>query len=298
MRQSQWRHVWHIFGRSVTGKIGLVITMLLLIVAMIGPVLVPYDPTRDRNLRLRLTAPAWSLSSDERAAKELRWWDIPFGTDELGRDLFVRVLHGSRVSLTAGFGAVLLAILVGAMLGFIAGFVGGWFDIMTVWVCDVMLAFPSILLAIAIIAVRGPGLFNAILAVSIVEIPIFARIARASVHSVRTHEYILAAQALGMSSWRILFRHILPNAISPVLVQATLSIATAVVSIAALGFLGLGAQPPTPEWGTMLADGYRFLVQGKWWFPTFPGLAIMLSVFGYNLIGDALSDALDPRTHR
>jgi peptide/nickel transport system permease protein len=296
--RSLWSDAWRRLMSSTPGRIGLVITLFLIALAVLAPVLMPYNPARDRNLRARLAPPSWLMSQEELDQKQLGRWDLLFGADDLGRDLFTRVVHGSRISLTVGFFAVALAVIFGSLLGLIAGFVGGKLDLVAVWVMDIMLAFPSILLAIAIVSIRGPGLLNSMLAVAIVEIPIFARIARSTVLSIREQEYVTAARALGISSPRQLFRHVLPNSLAPMMVQATLSIATAIISIAALGFLGLGAQPPLPEWGTMLSGARNFVGQGKWWYPTFPGLAIMLTVLGFNLLGDGLRDALDPRLKR
>lgn len=297
-QRSLWGDAWRRLISSATGRLGLAITTLLVLLAIFVPIIRPYDPSKDRNLRLRLTAPSWSLSQADRTRFKLEPLSTPFGTDELGRDLFVRVLHGSRISISVGLFSVALAIIFGSLLGLVAGFIGGWLDTIAVWIMDIMLAFPAILLAIAIVSIRGPGLTNTLLAVAIVEIPIFARIARSAVLSIREQEYITSARAVGTSSASILFRHVLPNSLTPMIVQGTLSIATAIISIAALGFLGLGAQPPDPEWGTMLAAARGFVAQGKWWYPTFPGLAIMLTVLGFNLLGDGLRDALDPRLRK
>ncbi|MEM8532399.1 MAG: ABC transporter permease [Chloroflexota bacterium] len=297
-QRSLWRDAWQRLIGGSTGRIGLTIALSLALIAVFVPVVMPYDPLRDRDLRVRLLEPSWLLSADDREQRELGLMSHPFGTDDLGRDVFVRVLHGSRVSLTAGLFAVSMAVVFGSLLGLIAGYVGGWVDTIAVWIMDIMLAFPSILLAIAIVSVRGPGLFNTLLAVGIVEIPIFGRIARATVLSIREQEYITAAKATGVSAPRALFLHVLPNSLAPMMVQATLSIATAIISIAALGFLGLGAERPTPEWGTMLSDARDYIGQGKWWYATFPGLAIMMTVLGFNLLGDGLRDALDPRLRR
>lgn len=303
-QRSLWGDAWRRFISSATGRIGLGICLFLTLVALLTPIIMPYNPATDRNLRLRLAEPGWLMSSEEQAERDLGRWGLPFGADELGRDLFVRVLHGTRISLTVGFLSVLLAVVFGSLLGLIAGFVGGWFDTIAVWLMDILLAFPSILLAIVITTILadrpllGDRLFNAMLAVSIVEVPVFGRIARSTVLSIREQEYITAARSLGVPPTRILLRHVLPNSLSPMLVQATLSIATAIINIAALGFLGLGAQPPTPEWGTMLAAGRAYIGQGRWWYTAFPGFAIMLTVLGFNLLGDALRDALDPRLRR
>lgn len=297
-QRSLWGDAWRRLISSFTGRLGMAITLVLILVALFVPLLRPYNPDRDRNLRLRLTAPSWSLSEAERTRLKLDMFSTPFGTDELGRDLFVRVLHGSRISLTVGLFSVALAVFFGSLLGLVAGFIGGWVDTIAVWIMDILLAFPAILLAIAIVSIRGPGLTNTMLAVAIVEIPIFARIARSAVLGIREQEYITAARTIGTPPRRVLFGHVLPNCLTPMIVQGTLSIATAIISIAALGFLGLGAQPPAPEWGTMLAGARGFVAQGKWWYPTFPGLAIMLTVLGFNLLGDGMRDALDPRLRK
>ena len=297
-QRSLWGDAWRRLISSFTGRLGMAITLILILVALFVPLLRPYNPDRDRNLRLRLTAPSWSLSEAERTRLKLDMFSTPFGTDELGRDLFVRVLHGSRISLTVGLFSVALAVFFGSLLGLVAGFIGGWVDTIAVWIMDILLAFPAILLAIAIVSIRGPGLTNTMLAVAIVEIPIFARIARSAVLGIREQEYITAARTIGTPPRRVLFGHVLPNCLTPMIVQGTLSIATAIISIAALGFLGLGAQQPAPEWGTMLAGARGFVAQGKWWYPTFPGLAIMLTVLGFNLLGDGMRDALDPRLRK
>ncbi|HEU4328269.1 MAG TPA: ABC transporter permease [Roseiflexaceae bacterium] len=282
-QRSLWGDAWRRLISSASGRAGLAISSLLVLLAILVPVAWPYDASRDRNLRDRLKPPSAQYV---------------FGTDELGRDIFRRVLHGARISISVGFFAVSLAVVLGSVLGLVAGFAGGWFDMVAVWLMDLMLAFPSTLLAIAIVSVLGTDLQNTMLAVSIVEIPIFGRIARSAVLSARNQEYITAAHTTGISQMRILFRHILPNCITPMMVQATLAIATAIISAAALGFLGLGVQPPKPEWGTMLSAARDYVGQGKWWYSTFPGLAIMLTVLGFNLLGDGLRDALDPRLRK
>ena len=270
------------FLRSSSGKAGLLIVGVFVLLALLAPLLAPYDPAKDRNLRARLQPPSI---------------EHPMGTDELGRDMLIRVWHGSRISLRVGVVAVGLALVAGTLLGLVAGFFGGWVDTLVSWLIDIMLAFPSILLAIAIVAVIGPGIENAMLAVGVVQIPVFARLARSMVLSLKEQEFVAAARALGATNGRILLRHILPNGLSPLIVQATLSIATAILDAAGLGFLGLGAQPPAPEWGVMIARGFQYFTTAPW-ISLFPGLAIMLAVLGFNLLGDGLRDALDPRTAR
>ncbi len=250
-----------------------------LLVAVGAPILAPSDPLA-QDLYNRLNPP--SLSH-------------PFGTDDFGRDLLSRVIYGSRISLRIGTVAVMIALVVGSLVGLVAGYWGGLLDQLLMRAMDLMLAFPSILLAIGIVAVLGPGLENAMLAVGTVAIPQYARLVRASVLTIREQEYVAAARALGAGDFRILFLAVLPNCLAPLIVQSTLGLATAILDAAGLSFLGLGAQPPVPEWGAML-NGGRELILSAPWVLTFPGLAIFLSVLGFNLLGDGLRDALDPRS--
>lgn len=288
------------FFRNPTGVVGLVIVLFFVVMSLLAPVLSPYDATTDRNLRLRLTPPSWTLSPDELAQlsasanTEILRWTLPFGTDENGRDLLVRVWHGGRISLRVGLMAVGIAAVIGVLLGLLAGYFGGWFDTFIVWLVDILLAFPGILLAIAIVATLGPSLTNALIAISITQIPNYVRITRSVVLGLRESEYVQAAKALGSGAPRIMFGHIFPNSLSPIMVQLTLSIGVAILDVAALGFLGLGAQPPDPEWGVMIRDGYRQFLRAPW-MSIFPGLAIFFSVVGFNLLGDAVRDVLDPR---
>lgn len=263
-----------------SARIGLFIVAFFVILAIVAPLALPYDPKTDSNLPMKLSPPSW---------------EHPFGTDQLGRDVLVRVIHGAPISLRVGISAVAFGLIVGTFLGLIAGFFRGAMDSIIMRFMDIMLAFPATLLAIAIVAMRGPGLNNTMLAIGIVSVPGYARISRAAVLALQEREYVSAARAIGAKPMRVLFRHILPNGISPLVVQATLNLATAVLEAAALGFLGLGAQPPQPEWGAMLSDSYKFLTVGAWWPVLFPGLGIMLTVLGFNLLGDGLRDALDPR---
>lgn len=243
-----------------------------------GPLIAPQG-INEQNLSLRLQPPS------------TEFW---FGTDDLGRDILSRILHGARISLTVGLSAVLISAVVGSFLGIIAGYYGRFVDTIISRIFDIMLAFPSILLAIAVVSILGPSLRNALIAIAIINIPSFGRLIRSRVLSIKEEEYIHAAKAIGMKNSRILWKHILPNSMTPVIVQGTLAIATAIIEAAALGFLGLGAEAPQPEWGKMLADARMFLLNAPWAM-IFPGLAIMLTVIGFNLMGDGLRDALDPK---
>lgn len=278
--QSPGAHAWRRLMASPVARMGLAAVCLFALVAVVAPLVHHYDPKTDSDLTLRLRPPGGAH---------------PFGTDSLGRDVLVRVLHGTRVSLGLGVSAVAVASVIGSALGLVAGYAGRRVDLVLMFLMDILLAFPSTLLAIAIVAMIGPGLRNSLLAISLVSIPVYARIARGAVLELREQEYVTAARGLGGTGRRVLGRHIFPNTLPPLIVQTTLAIAFAILEAAALGFLGLGAQPPTPEWGAMLADSYKYFTSGAWWVFFFPGAAIMLSVLGFNLLGDGLRDALDPR---
>nr|WP_277398272.1 nickel transporter permease [Neobacillus citreus] len=273
-----WKEALQSFYKNKLAVVGLGIVLFFIVIAFIAPWVAPYG-FKEQVLADRMQAPS------------SKHW---FGTDDFGRDIFSRILYGARISLWVGFFSVLGSVVVGTLLGIVAGYYGRWVDAIISRVFDVMLAFPSILLAIAVVSILGPSLRNALIAIAVINIPNFGRLVRSKVLSVKQEEYIMAARAIGMKDSRILLRHILPNSISPVIVQATLAIATAIIEAAALGFLGLGAQPPEPEWGKMLADSKNYITQAPWTL-FFPGMAIMLTVLGFNLMGDGLRDVLDPK---
>lgn len=264
--------------KSKTSLIGLVIITILIVVAIFAPQIATHSPT-DQSIIDRYQSPS---------SEHL------LGTDELGRDIFSRIVYGSRITIQIGVITVGISMIVGVFLGAVAGFFGRWVDQIIMRLIDIMMAFPSILLAIALVAVLGKSLTNAMIAVGIVGVPHFARIVRSTVLSVKETEYIEASRVIGAKNGRILFSHVLPNCLAPIIVQATLTIGTAILDAAGLSFLGLGAQPPLPEWGAMLSDG-RSALQTAPWVVMFPGFAILLVVLGFNLLGDGLRDALDPR---
>jgi peptide/nickel transport system permease protein len=275
---SPWKDAWRNFKKNKIALVGLSIVVMFILIAIFAPLLAPYNYS-DVEL------------ADKHIAPNAEHW---FGTDEFGRDIFSRIIYGARISLWVGFFSVAGSVMVGSLLGIVAGYYGKWVDGIISRIFDILLAFPSILLAIAVVSVLGPSLKNALIAIAIINVPTFGRLLRSRVLSVKEEEYITAARAIGMSDTRILVHHILPNSLAPIIVQGTLAIATAIIEAAALGFLGMGAQPPTPEWGKMLADSKDFILQAPWTV-LFPGLAIMLTVLGFNLMGDGLRDALDPR---
>jgi peptide/nickel transport system permease protein len=260
-------------------RFGATVALLFAIAAVLAPWVAPYDPE------------AMALGANLRGPS----WLHPFGTDSLGRDVLSRTIWGARISLTIGFVSVGLAMLGGVPLGALSAWIGGWTDRLLMRAVDVLVSFPTLLLAIVVITVFGPGLTHAMLAIGVAQVPLYARLTRAAVMRVRVQNFVEAARASGAGEWRIVLRHVLPNCLPPLLVQSTQLFATAILSAAYLGFLGLGAQPPTPEWGTMLAKARDFLRTAPH-VSIFPGLTILLTVLGLNLLGDGLRDVLDPQT--
>lgn len=263
--------------RNPMAMLGLFIILLWAAAAMIAP----FTPIRD---------PLAQTINDRLQAPSAQYW---FGTDELGRDVFSRVIYGARISLPIGFVVIMFAVIMGSLVGASAGYIGGTFDLLIMRLADITLAFPSIVLALAIAAVLGPSITNALIAMVLVWWPEYARLMRSQVLSVKNNEYVAASVALGGSHFRILLLHILPNTFAPILVKASLDAGSAILNIAALSFIGLGAVPPTAEWGAMISSGrYQFY---SWWLTTFPGLAILLVVLGYNFLGEGVRDSFDPR---
>ena len=269
------------FVRSKAGIVGLAIILIILLLAALSNYIAPYDPI-EQDFTQQLLSPSGSHF---------------MGTDRYGRDIFSRVLYGTRYALLSALLADGVALGIGCILGLLAAFYGGWWDFVIMRGVDVMMAFPYLLLAMLTIAILGPGLINAMIAIGIVYAPQYARILRSSVLSIKENDYVSAARAMGASDSRIMVQHILLNAMAPIIVQATLTAGAAIIEAAGLGFLGLGAQPPTPEWGAMLSGGRDFMLSAPW-IATFPGIAIAITVLGFNLMGDSLRDALDPTLHR
>jgi dipeptide transport system permease protein len=276
--------VWTALSANTGALIGLGIIAVVLFFAIFADVIAPYDPNiPDRNAFLK--PPVWQEGGSSAYL---------LGTDAIGRDMLSRLIHGARLSLLIGVSVVALAIVVGTVLGLAAGFFRGIFETLVLRLMDILLTLPSLLLAVVIVAILGPGLMNAMLAVAVVVLPHYVRIARAAVIAERSKDYVTAAAVAGAGTARLMFSEVLPNCMPPLIVQATLGISTAILDAAALGFLGLGAQPPSAEWGTMLADAREFVIRA-WWVVTFPGLMILLTVLAFNLLGDGLRDALDPK---
>ena len=270
---------WRSFARNRLALAGLVIVLLLVLVAIFAPLLAPYSPTVGDLRTTRLLPPS-----------SAHW----FGTDDQGRDILSRLIHGSRITLVVVLLVAVLAAPIGLLVGTVAGYAGGWVDAVLMRVTDIFLAFPRLILALAFVAALGPGIENAVIAIAITSWPPYARMARAETLTIRQADYIAAVKLIGASPWRIVLRHIMPLCLSSVIVRVTLDMAGIILTAAGLGFLGLGAQPPTPEWGAMIANG-RAYVLDQWWVAAAPGAAIFIVSLAFNLLGDGLRDALDPK---
>ena len=281
------REFWTYFSENRGAVIGLWVFGILLALAILAPVIAPHSPiTQYRDALLQ--PPVWQEGGS---------WRFVLGTDPTGRDMLSRLLYGARFSFFIGLVVVAIAATGGILIGLIAGFARGWVDTLIMRVMDIILAFPSLLLALVLVAILGPSLLNAMIAIAIVLQPHYVRLTRAAVMGELPKEYVTAARVAGAGRLRLMFRTVLPNCMAPIIVQGALSFSTAILDAAALGFLGMGAQPPTPEWGTMLAESREF-IQRAWWVVTLPGLAILITVLAINLMGDGLRDALDPKLKR
>lgn len=286
-KQRAFAEFWHYYSMNTGAVIGLVVFTLLVLMAVFAPLVAPHLPDEQYRDAL-LTPPAWQEGGKSA---------FLLGTDAVGRDILSRLIYGARYSLFIGLIVVVFALSSGVVLGVLAGYFRGWVDTLIMRVMDIILAFPSLLLALVLVAILGPGLFNAMLAIALVLQPHFARLTRAAVMAEKNREYVVSAKVAGASHMRMMLVTILPNCVAPLIVQATMSFSNAILEAAALGFLGMGAQPPTPEWGTMLASAREFILRAPW-VVTFPGLAILITVLAINLIGDGLRDALDPKLKR
>ncbi len=284
MRRAMLSEFWYYFSQNKGAVIGLVVFSIIVFLAVFAPIIAPHSPSL-QNRQALILPPAWMDGGS---------WSYPLGTDAVGRDIFSRLIFGARFSLFIGVVVVALSVSVGVFVGLIAGFFRGWIDTAIMRVMDVILAFPSLLLALVLVAILGPGLTNAMIAIALILQPHFVRLTRAAVLSEREREYVISARVAGAGKLRLMFVTILPNCLAPLIVQGTLAFSNAILDAAALGFLGVGAQPPTPEWGTMLAEAREFILRA-WWVVTFPGLAILTTVLAINLMGDGLRDALDPK---
>ena len=280
------REFWYYFSQNRGAVMGLVVFAIMVLIAIFAPLIAPHAP--DVQYRDALLRPPVFQGGT---------WDYILGTDAVGRDILSRLMYGARFSLVIGVVVVVLSLIGGITLGLLAGYFRGWVDVVIMRVMDIILAFPSLLLALVLVAVLGPGLVNAMLAIALVLQPHFARLVRAAVMAEHSRDYVTSAKLAGASHFRLMLVTILPNCLAPLIVQATLSFSNDILEAAALGFLGLGAQPPTPEWGTMLATAREFITRAPW-VVTFPGLAILITVLAINLVGDGLRDALDPKLKR
>ena len=285
--QSALGEFWYYFTRSKGAVIGLAVFVIVVLMAIFAPLIAPHLPN-EQDRSILLLPPSWMQGGN---------LSYLLGTDPVGRDIFSRLVYGARFSLFIGVVVVSLSVVLGVVIGLIAGFAGGRTDIVIMRIMDIVLAFPSLLLALVLVAVLGPGLMNAMMAIALVNLPHFVRLTRASVMTEKTKDYVVGSRVAGARWPRLMFITILPNCLAPLIVQATLAFSAAILDAAALGFLGMGAQPPTPEWGTMLAEAREFISRA-WWVVTFPGLAILITVLAINLMGDGLRDALDPKLKR
>ncbi|MCX7829076.1 MAG: ABC transporter permease [Thermanaerothrix sp.] len=286
--RSLWKDAWMRFKRNKLAMAGLVMTVTIILAAVFAPAIAPYDPVKQliwtEGMNVRLAPPS---------AQHI------MGTDLYGRDIFSRILYGARISLQIGIFATLVSLVVGIPLGALAGYAGGWVDDVISWFMNVIYAFPFLLFVMAVVAVfKDPGLTTVYVAIGLINWVSIARVLRAQFMQLREMEFVEAAKALGLPTWKILFGHILPSALAPVIVQATMGMGGIIMIEAGLAFLGFGAQPPTPSWGLMISEGQRYLAVGKWWWSIFPGLAIMYTVLAFNFLGDGLRDALDVRMKR
>jgi dipeptide transport system permease protein len=281
------REFWTYFSENKGAVAGLVVITAMVLIAILAPLIAPHSPILTNNQAF-LKPPAWQAGGS---------WTYPLGTDAIGRDMLSRLMWGARLSLLIGICVVIISIIFGTTLGLVAGFFRGMTEIVIMRIMDIILTLPSLLLAIVVVAILGPGIVNAMLAIAVVALPYYVRVTRAAVISEVSRDYVTAAKVSGAGKLRLMFKEVLPNCAAPLIVQASLGISTAILDAAALGFLGLGAQPPSPEWGTMLADAREFVLRA-WWVVTFPGLMILIAVLAFNLFGDGLRDALDPKLKR
>ena len=284
LRRGRFAEFWYYFRQNRGAVIGLVVFSFIVFIAVFAPLIAPHSPSV-QNRDAFLVPPFWQEGGS---------LTYLLGTDAVGRDILSRLMYGSQFSLFIGVFVVVLSVSSGVMIGLLAGYFRGWVDTVIMRIMDVILAFPSLLLALVLVAILGPGLLNAMIAIALILQPHFVRLTRASVMSERDREYVVGSRVAGAGPLRLMFLTILPNCLAPLIVQATLSFSTAILDAAALGFLGMGAQPPTPEWGSMLAEAREFILRA-WWVVTLPGLAILVTVLAINLMGDGLRDALDPK---
>ncbi|MDN4071851.1 ABC transporter permease [Fictibacillus terranigra] len=272
---------WYKLKQNRMTWVGLGILAFIVICSLFAPVLTSYNPTQI-DISQKFQAPS------------MHHW---FGTDEVGRDILTRILYGARISLGVGITVIIIASIIGILIGTVSGYFGGIMDLVIMRIMDMVMAFPTLILAMALAAALGPSLQNAMLAIAIVKIPVYVRLARGESLVIKEKLFVKSAESFGINPWRIIVKHIVPNSVSPVIIQATLDVGDAILMIATLGFLGLGAQPPAPEWGAMISIGWKYLLD-YWWYPAFPGLFLFLSAGSLNLIGDGIRDILDPKAGR